>query len=306
MFKILVVSFLLSSCKLAKFSFKGGQQGAGSDAQSQSSSPGSSSTRPDNSVPLSSLPDAAVEVEQKGVVSQSVLINQPVIIRPSSFTVDTVIGIDANCANKGIVRAVYTIDAETKTAERKSSECTSLGVPFTFTAEGSHKVAMQVFTPTGQSASASLVLNVVTEATSTSTMQPSFTILATPLFSPTKETINFSSTCLLSEGSVSWDFGDKQSGSGVSASHSYASAGQFLVNAICTSGSTALKASTTVVVLSSPSNSASPSSSPPSSSITSPSPSIPAKNAPSQNSPTQNNPIQNNPVQNKPAQTSGP
>ena len=280
MLRIILVSFVAISCKVAKFGFSGGQQGASSDAQTQSSSSVVTSS--------SGLPDAAIEVEQSGVVGQSVLINQPVTIRPTSSTVDTGLGIDTNCVNKGIVKAVYTVDLDTKSVERKSSDCTSLEIPYTFTSEGQHIVMLQVFTPDNKTASASMIVYVVTETTSTTTMQPSFTIVAVPLFSPAKQVVNFSSVCHLSSGSVSWDFGDLQSAVGDSTTHSYDGAGQFVVSAICSGGSTNLKASTTVVVQSSL-----PSSSPSALPKPSPSPSASATNTP-----TQNNPIQNNPTQN--------
>jgi hypothetical protein len=81
-----------------------------------------------------------------------------------------------------------------------------------------------------------------------------FTIAAVPMLTQATKPIAFTGYCYMPAGfSISWDFGDGATASGISGTHAYNDVGQYLVKAACTSadGKTVKTASVSVVIISS-------------------------------------------------------
>jgi len=216
--------------------------------------PPSSSTVPPVSQPPvgpSNLPPTArVEVIWNGSPVTKVQVNQPVQVRPSYDTVDPDYIGKSNCANPGITRADYDIGHQATPTAQRTQGCEDLAVPYTFTQPGDYQVSMVVTSQDNQQATASMTLHVV-DANTPLTDNGGFTITADPLLSSIGQPVTFIGYCQTSlPYTITWQFGDNSTGTGVTVVHNYAAAGQYRLDATCTeqSGRTWL-ANVTEVVL---------------------------------------------------------
>jgi len=191
-------------------------------------------------------PTAAVEVIFDGRAVTQVLVNKPVLIQPTASTVDPDdIGV-SSCRNPGIVEADYKI-GELSKEESRAETCDSLSVAHTFTQTGEYTITMDVLSNESESASASMVIQVV----NTLDANAGFTIVANPMLAGTNQEIKFYGYCVtLTKNFIKWEFGDAIEATGTETGHQYTQSGQYQVGSTCTDqNNREMKAWVTVVVV---------------------------------------------------------
>jgi len=252
-FKFLILTIFVAgvtSCKLAKFGFIG-KQGAGGDSSVEGGPNPSGGTPLPSNGSTSGMPNAAVEVEQLGVVLQNVVVNVPVVIRPTIDTIDADNGRIENCVNNGIVKTTYTLNGETKSFSRKAGECTTLAYEnYTFKQTGLVQIGLEVESDEGETALASGVIQVVSSDNPPESPLPSLIISAVPMVSLTGTPVKFTAICYTpGMHQVTWNFADGSAETvGDEVSHSFSTSGQFYVKATCVGGETSLNGGVTVVI----------------------------------------------------------
>ncbi|TWW12786.1 hypothetical protein E3A20_00210 [Planctomyces bekefii] len=196
-------------------------------------------------------PTARIEVMWDGASVTKVRVNREVLIHPSADTLDPDDIGKSQCANPGIVEASFDIASVAKPQKQRHNTCDSLGVPYTFSAAGRYKLEMQVTSNEGETAKASMILEVLDESAPL-TNDGGFTIQAIPMLADVGANVDFYGFCQIKGAhTIAWDFGDKATGTGITTKHSYAAPGSYTVLAVCTETATKreLTAELTVVVL---------------------------------------------------------
>ncbi len=220
-------------------------------------SPGSDSEAPQNlgnSEGQPAAPTARVEVIFNNGSVTTVPTGSATTVQPSNDTLSPSFVGPSNCANPGIIRADYTIktpEGEVPlSAVRAPGSCDSLSVPYTFKNVGDYPITMIVTDENNLTAIASMTMTIIDGTKK----DGGFTIAAVPMLTQATKPIAFTGYCYMPAGfSISWDFGDGATASGISGTHAYNDVGQYLVKAACTSadGKTVKTASVSVVIISS-------------------------------------------------------
>ncbi len=260
--KLVSISLLLvgssvaqSSCRPASYEIikpgknnKVGEQGGPNNIAPDQDVPSDTAPKPT----LSNVPPTAkMEViwDNRSVVI--VKVNSPVTIKPSYDTVDPDdIGV-SQCTNPGIVKAEYELDAAKALKAERLSGCETLSVPHVFTRTGEYEISMVVTSNENETAIASMMITVVDENSPMTVEDGGLTISADPMVAGKGQTITFTGSCGLRKShTITWNFGDGTSATGGVVKHSYATEGQFRVEATCTDADgKSIKSVITIVVI---------------------------------------------------------
>ncbi len=200
-------------------------------------------------------PTAAIEVIKDGRYVTKVRVQEPTQIRPTADTVDPDDIGKSQCPNPGIFRAQYQIGTEASPEVNRGAACDELGVPYSFKTPGDYLITMTVTTEEGETAIASMTLHVVA-ANAPLDEDGGFMIKANPLIVGIGQEVNLNGICTTKKAhTISWQYGDGETGEGASTKHAYGKKGSYRIEAVCretVSGGSSWNASVTVVVMDKP------------------------------------------------------
>lgn len=199
-------------------------------------------------------PTARVEVIDRGVSVTWIYAGSRVDIRPSADTLDADYVGKSTCDNPGIVMASYDLGNGAKPSVKRDNCDTLATVGQTFTTPGDYVIKLQVTSQDNETANASMTLRVVDKSVPASQVEGGFTIHAKPLLANINAPVTFTGICeLKGKLTINWDYGDQAAGAGAVTQHSYTKAGQYFVQATCSSDSgKKMTAALTVVVMNNP------------------------------------------------------
>jgi len=213
--------------------------------------PNKPSASPSPVKPASQLPTAGLEAYVNGNIVTSVVVGTNVVLRPTASTIDPDNADVTDCDNDGIVEAAYSIEGgSTPLVVKRNGSCTPLSTSMVFDSVGTIRIQLKVKSDEAEEATAELTL-IVAHAVSGQDQLPNegFRIEADPLLTDVNSPIKFKAFCVDNNNvRISWDFADGKSDSGLSPSHPFASAGQFVVKATCTRDESTFRASVSVSI----------------------------------------------------------